>query len=69
SGSDDQSWSLFTFRKDSSLWNSLPVWEKVGIYVVDILNKGMKPFGYVYDSFPDFSHRLCFHFLKTFKLD
>ncbi|OBZ34783.1 glycosyltransferase family 2 protein [Methanohalophilus sp. DAL1] len=51
SGSDDQSWSLFTFRKDSSLWNSLPVWEKVGIYVVDILNKGMKPFGYVYEKF------------------
>jgi hypothetical protein len=27
----------------------------VGIYLVDILNKGMKPFGYACEKFPNFS--------------
>jgi hypothetical protein len=51
SGSDNQSWSLFTFRKESDIWTDLPVWKKAGIYAVDVLNKGMKPVGYFYEKF------------------
>lgn len=50
SGSDNQSWSLFTFRKESDIWTDLPVWKKAGIYAVDVLNKGMKPVGYFYEK-------------------
>jgi glycosyltransferase involved in cell wall biosynthesis len=51
SGSNNASWSLFTFRKESDIWTDLPVWKKAGIYAVDVLNKGMKPVGYFYEKF------------------
>jgi GT2 family glycosyltransferase len=51
SNSDDKSWSLFTFRKESDMWTGLPLWKKAGVYVVDILNKGIKPVGYFYEKF------------------
>lgn len=49
--SNNNSWNIFTFRKESYLWNKLPIWKKAGVYFVDILNKCMKPIGYAYEKY------------------
>lgn len=50
SRSHKSSWNLFTFKKDSQIWQDLTILNKLGLYLIDITNKLAKPIGYVYEK-------------------